>query len=68
MPKYKRYDYSQSVLIPVSLEAQLVPGAMEFVIHALVENRLDMSAFNDNYQKGETGRSAYHNFNRSRIS
>ena len=30
MAKYKRYDYSQSVLIPVSLQEQLVPGTLEF--------------------------------------
>ncbi len=59
MAKYKRYDYSQSVLIPVSLEEQLVPGALEFAIHTLVEKRMDMSVFDANYQNDETGRSAY---------
>src|SRR5210317_1696787 len=59
MAKYKRYDYSQSVLIPVSLEEQLVPGTLEFAIHTLVDSRMDMSVFDDNYQNDETGRSAY---------
>jgi transposase len=59
MAKYKRYDYSQSVLIPVSLEDQLVPGTLEFAIHTLVEKRMDMSVFDDNYQNDDTGRSAY---------
>jgi transposase len=59
MAKYKRYDYSQSVLIPVSLEEQLVPGTLEFAIHALVEDRMDLSVFDNNYQNDETGRSAY---------
>jgi hypothetical protein len=59
MAKYKRYDYSQSVLIPVSLGEQLVPGTLEFAIHTLVERRMDMSVFDDNYQNDETGRSAY---------
>ena len=59
MAKYKRYDYSQSVLIPVSLEEQLVPGTLEFAIHTLVERRMDMSVFDLNYQNDETGRSAY---------
>jgi hypothetical protein len=35
MAKFKRYDYSQKVLIPVSLEEQLVPGSLEFAIHML---------------------------------
>jgi len=59
MAKYKRYDYSQSVLIPVSLQEQLVPGTLEFAIDALVERRMDMSVFDDNYQNDDTGRSAY---------
>jgi len=59
MAKYKRYDYSQSVLIPVSLQEQLVPGTLEFAIHTLVDRRMDMTVFDDNYQNDETGRSAY---------
>ena len=59
MAKYKRYDYKQSLMIPVFLEEQLVPGTLEFAIHTLVERRMDMSVFDDNYQNDETGRSAY---------
>jgi len=51
MAKYKRYDYSQRVLIPVSLEQQLVPGTLEFAIRTLVETRMDMSVFDDMEQK-----------------
>jgi transposase len=47
------------VLIPVSLQEQLVPGTLEFAIHALVDSRMDISVFDDNYQNDETGRSAY---------
>jgi hypothetical protein len=46
-------------MIPVALEEQLVPGTLEFAIHTLVERRMDMSVFDDNYQNDETGRSAY---------
>ena len=59
MAKYKHYDYKQSLMIPVSLEEQLMPGTLEFAIHTLVENRMDMSVFDSNYQNDETGRSAY---------
>ena len=59
MAKYKNYDYSQSLLIPVSLEDQLMPGTLEFAIHALVEHRMDISVFDENYQNDETGRRAY---------
>jgi hypothetical protein len=43
MAKYRRYDYSQCVLIPVSREGQLMPGTSEFAIHALAETRIDTS-------------------------
>jgi transposase len=59
MAKFKRYDYSQKVLIPVSLEEQLVPGSLEFAIHTLIERRMDMSVFEGNYKNDTTGRSAY---------
>jgi transposase len=59
MAKYKSYDYAQRVMIPVSLEEQLVPGTLEFAIQTLVEDRMDMAVFEDRYQNDETGRLAY---------
>ena len=59
MAKYKYYDYSQSVMIPVCLEDQLIPGTLEFAIHTLVEERIDTTIFDDRYRNDETGRWAY---------
>ena len=59
MAKYKPYDYSQRVMVPVSLEEQLVPGTLEFAIQTLVEDRMDMGVFEDRYENDETGRLAY---------
>lgn len=59
MAKYKSYDYSQGVLIPVSLEEQLMSGTLEFAIHTLVETRIDTSIFEARYRNDETGRLAY---------
>src|SRR5512139_2418181 len=59
MAKYRPYDYSQRVMIPVSLEDQLMPGTLEFAIHTLVEDRMDISVFEDRYNNDETGRWAY---------
>ena len=59
MAKYKPYDYSQSLLIPVSLQKQLMAGTLEFAIHTLVEGRMDMSVFDTRYQNDDTGRRAY---------
>jgi hypothetical protein len=39
MARFKTYDYRQRVLLPVSLEDQLMPGTLEFAIHPLVEER-----------------------------
>jgi len=59
MPRYKPYDYAQLMMIPVSLEGQLMPGSLEYAIHHLVETRLDMTVFDDRYRNDETGRRAY---------
>ena len=59
MAKFKTYDYRQRVLLPVSLEDQLMPGTLEFAMHTLVETRLDMSIFEGKYRNDETGRAAY---------
>ena len=59
MAKFKTYDYRQMVLLPVSLEDQLMSGTLEFAIHTLVEKRLDMSIFQSKYRNDETGRATY---------
>lgn len=59
MAKYKKYSYSQTMLLPVSLQEQLMPGTLEFAIHTLVESRMDMSRFDVRFANDETGRSAY---------
>jgi len=59
MARYKNYDYSQKVFVPVSLEDQLAPGTLEFAIHTLVETRMDLSVFDNKYCNDETGRLAY---------
>ena len=59
MAKYKSCDYSQSVLVPVCLGEQLMPGTLEFAIHTLVQSRIDTSIFDHRYSNDETGREAY---------
>jgi len=59
MAKYKSYNYSQTVMLPVSLEDQLMPGTIEFAIHTLVEERMDVSRFDERYRNDETGCKAY---------
>ena len=59
MAKYKRYDDAQMVMIPVSLERQLMPGTLEFAIHELVQRRMDTSMFDRIYRNDATGCPAY---------
>ena len=58
MARYKHYDYDQMMMVPVSLEEQLIPGSLEYAIHHVVEERLDLSMFDDRYRNDETGRKA----------
>ncbi len=59
MAKYKSYNYSQTVMLPVSLEDQLTPGTLEFAINTLVEERMDMTRFDGKFKNDETGCKAY---------
>ena len=58
MARYKPYDYDQLMMVPVSLEEQLMPGTLEYAIHHVVEERLDLDIFDDRYCNDETGRKA----------
>jgi transposase len=59
MAKYQSYNYAQMVMMPVSLENQLMPGPLEFAIHALVQRRIDSSIFDRTSHNDETGCPAY---------
>ena len=58
MAKYKLYDYNQMNMVPVSLEKQLSPGTLEFAIHYIIEEHLDLSMFNTRYKNDDIGRKA----------
>ena len=59
MARYKKYNYSQMVMLPVSLENQLMEGTLEHTIHEVVETKIDTSVFSDKYNNDETGSPAY---------
>jgi len=60
MPKYKPCNYDQMVMLPISLEAQLVPGSLEYTINKLVEKHIDLSVFDARNNNDETGATAIH--------
>jgi len=37
MARYKGYDYTQTVMVPLSLDNQLLASTLEFAIQALTE-------------------------------
>jgi transposase len=59
MAKYKPYNYSQTEMIPVALEDQLMGGTLELAIHTLVEGKMGVSRFDERYKNDETGCKAY---------
>jgi transposase len=59
MAKYKTYNYDQTVMLPVSLTAQLQPGTLAWGINEVIE-RMDVSGFDAHFKNDETGRTAYH--------
>jgi transposase len=60
MAKFKPLNENQLVMLPVSLQDQLVPGTLEHTISELVENHLDLSVFDARYNNDETGAAAIH--------
>ncbi|MFM8367589.1 MAG: IS1182 family transposase [Chloroflexota bacterium] len=58
MARYKPYPHDQIVMIPVSLQEQLEPGTLEYTIHELVEEHIDLSIFEARYQNDRTGAKA----------
>src|SRR3569832_1084123 len=59
MARYKAYDLNQTKMIPLSYADQIVEGAFEHALAEIVDERLDLSAFEKRYANDETGRPAY---------
>jgi transposase len=59
MPKLKSYNYDQTMMVPVNLQDQLIPGSLEFAIHYLVDNEIDLSGFEARFKNDEEGRPGY---------
>jgi len=59
MAKYKKYDYNQTVLLPLSFSNQLQEGTLEFNINTIVNDKIDMTVFDDRYANDDSGSPAY---------
>jgi transposase len=59
MARYKAYDLNQAKMIPISYSDQVVEGSFEHALNEIVEEHLDLSAFERRYANDATGRLAY---------
>ena len=59
MARYKDHSYSQGIMIPIDLTNQIVPGTLEYTIHWLVENKINLSGIEKKYNNDITGAPAY---------
>ena len=59
MPRYKKYDYSQAMILPVEFSKQILSGTIEYVIDYMVENKLNLEKIEAKYKNDETGAPAY---------
>ena len=59
MARYKDYNYGQMKMIPVSFERQILPGSFEHSLSWLIDNEVDLQAFEQHYSNDDSGRPAY---------
>jgi hypothetical protein len=58
MARYKPQDHN-SLLLPVVLSEQILPGSFAFALDYLVDHELDLSALDARFNNDEVGASAY---------
>jgi len=59
MARYKHYDLNQTKMIPLCYADQILPGSFEHALGEIVEQHLDLTAFDQRYHNDQTGRLAY---------
>jgi len=58
MARYKETERNQGLLLPVILSEQLIPGTFEYTLNHLIDNKLDLSIFDNKYKNDLTGAKA----------
>jgi transposase len=59
MARYKHVDYAQMQLVPVSFAHQILPGSFESALTYLIDQELDLSAFEARFRNDDVGAPAY---------
>jgi transposase len=61
MPRYKHTDTAQTLMVPVRLSDQLIPGTFEHALNQIVDERIDLSELGRRWYSNDVcGASAYH--------
>jgi transposase len=60
MAKYKPLNENQLIMLPISLQDQIVPGTLEHTISRVVDGHIDLAVFDARYNNDETGATAIH--------
>jgi transposase len=60
MAKYKQSDVEngQGLFLVVDLRKQLLPGTFEWMLNQIINTKIDLRIFDQNYNNGHTGASA----------
>jgi transposase len=59
MPRFKPTNYDQIKMVPVDFKSQLAPGTFEYTLDYLIDEQLDLSIFDHQYNNDKTGATAY---------
>lgn len=60
MPRFRPYDNTQTVMIPISLDDQMQPGSLEHTLNYIINKEINLKTFCKRYNNEVTGRKAYH--------
>ena len=60
MPRYKPVNLQQDAFVPICFDKQILPGTFEYALHHLMEETVDLSAFDAHYANDALGARAYH--------
>jgi transposase len=60
MPRYRKNERKQSIMVAIQFDQQNQPGTFEHAIDYLVDNEIDFGEFEEVYQNDETGAPAIH--------
>src|SRR5205814_629898 len=59
MPRYKPFSYEQGQFISVQFEKQILPESFEYALSTIVDNKMNIAAFEERLKNEFNGAPAY---------